>query len=187
MPIGSYANLYYIADELQKKKPKSVLDLGVGFGMNGVLVRQYVDLGCIGITKLTGIEVFTTYSNPVWGIYDVVYHCTIANFFNAHIVVNETNFDFILLTDVIEHFPYTEGVRILKLCMHILAPGGILLVSTPGVFIDQGPVNGNDFERHLSYWTSFDFIRLIDGWQVIKEGTPDQYGHQNLIMKYTKP
>lgn len=179
MPIGSYANLYYIADELEKKKPESVLDLGVGFGMNAVLVRQYVDMGVLPKTFLIGVEVFENYRNAVWGLYDHMHIQTIEQYLLGYV----SDFDCILMTDVIEHFLLAEGLKVLTQLTDLLNYGGIILVSTPGVFVKQGPVNGNEHEKHLSHWGELNFPA---GWKTLKRGTPDQYGHNNLIMKYVK-
>lgn len=183
MPIGSYANLYYIADELQRHKPQSVLDLGVGFGMNGVLVRQYVDLGLLSARGkqclLIGVEVFGSYKNATWDIYDHIHTQTIEQYLLSY----GGDFDCILMTDVIEHFLLAEGLKVLTELTDLLNPGGIILVCTPGVFVAQGAVYGNEHERHLSHWKQEDFPA---GFKVIKPATPDQYGHQNLIMKYVK-
>ncbi len=182
MPIGSYANLYYIAKELENKKPKTVLDLGIGFGMNGVLVRQYVDMVPSNYnTQLVGVEAFNNYQNPVWYLYNLVIPVTINVYIDFH---NSDHFDFILMTDVIEHFKHTEGYEIINQLIKMLNPGGVLLISTPGVFVEQGAVHGNELERHLSFWKIRDFPI---GFTVIKSAKPDHHGDETLIVKYVKP
>lgn len=178
MPIGSYANLYYIAKELEFKAPKSVLDLGIGLGMNGVLVQHYVDKINGGPTRIVGIEINAYYSNPLWDVYTRVWCITIERYLDTR---RET-FDFILMTDVIEHFPKETGTVILNRLPLLLNPGGTILISTPGVFVQQDDVHGNSYERHLSFFGPDDFP---PGYFAVKTGV-DYHGDQTTIMLYQK-
>ena len=84
MPIGSYAATAPLVQSLIRHKPKSVLDLGIGFGCGGVLVRQWLDLGVRPWkTHLVGVEAWSDYRNPVWDLYNVVYVQTIEQFLAA--------------------------------------------------------------------------------------------------------
>lgn len=191
MPIGSYALTYNIAHEIWKRKPASVLDLGVGFGMQGALVRQYVDQGVRPFeTRLIGIEGFEQYMNPVWDIYDQVIINDIAEWVDVQLAHNASDpntselFDMIIMTDVIEHFEKGEGYRLAKDLMALLNPGGTVLIGTPGIFQEQGAAYGNEFERHRSAWKAFDFPQ---GYEIIQDGSPDRDGHQMILVKYTRP
>lgn len=190
MPIGSYALTYNIAHEIWKKQPARVLDLGIGFGMQGALVRQYVDQGVEPWkTWITGIEGFVEYQNPVWDLYDVVKIMSIQEWINGTLRQNkETNqeckYDMIIMTDVIEHFEKQEGLDIARKIMELLNPGGIVLIGTPAIFQEQGAAYGNEFERHRSAWGPYDFPA---GYDIIQDGSPDKDGHQMILVKYTKP
>lgn len=183
MPIGSYANLYYIAKELEHKNPDYVLDLGIGLGMNGVLIRQYVDLIHNKYTDIVGVEIWNKYRNPLWQLYDYIHEMDILSY------IGEANserfgglFDFILMTDVIEHFYKYIAKEILTVLPSLLKPNGVILISTPGVFVPQGVVNGNALETHLSFWPPEDFP---PGYTAIKQGK-DHHGDETTIMKYVK-
>lgn len=187
MPIGSYANLYYIAKELERKNPDDVLDLGIGLGMNGVLVRQYVDQIYNKQTFLCGVEIFSDYDNPIWRVYSHISFVDILGYvWNACDRIKRNvytcTFDIILLTDVIEHFSEKDGRILLENLPLLLKPSGIILVSTPGVFIQQGAVNGNVYEQHLSFWPPKDFPPR---YTTIKQGK-DHHGDETTIMKYVK-
>jgi hypothetical protein len=56
MPIGCYSLVPMIANRLHDAQPRSVLDLGVGKGFYGAVVRQWLDLGVRAWrTKLFGV------------------------------------------------------------------------------------------------------------------------------------
>lgn len=190
MPIGSYALTYNIAHEIWKRKPESVLDLGIGFGMQGALVRQYVDQGIQPFkTRLIGVEGFEEYRNPVWDIYDNVVINDIKEWVDVQTdyglyYTPAVCFDMIIMTDVIEHFEKEEGFEIAKDLMKLLNPGGIVLIGTPGIFQEQGAAYGNEYERHRSAWSAFDFPA---GYEIIQDGSPDRDGHQMILVKYTRP
>lgn len=169
MPIGSSMVIPYVVEQLSPR-PASVLDLGVGFGLNGALVRQYCDRGYDwqgkpDAVRLTGVEGFRDYENPVWHLYDRVYTRDIKEFVDACTL----KFDLVLMTDVIEHFELADGRAMLDACFKLVAPGGRFLVSTPAVWIEQGAVYGNDFETHRSLWTPEMFRDA--GFDVLWDGT----------------
>lgn len=59
MPIGNSVAVPYVVQHLMKRGPQRVLDLGIGFGMYGAVVRQWHDRGVRPWrTHLTGVEVF---------------------------------------------------------------------------------------------------------------------------------
>jgi len=178
MPIGSFSVLPDAVLELVNKHPKSVLDLGIGFGMYGAAVREWIDMGVYPFrTLLHGVEYFGNYRSSLWELYDRVHVKPIQEF------IPEQTYDAITLMDVIEHFTLEDGIKQLNIIKTWLNPGGILLVGTPAIFCEQGAVYGNEKERHLSVWTNQQFIDL--GFTPLRSGQPDKYGHQMLLAKYT--
>lgn len=186
MPIGSYALTYNIAHEIWKRKPATVLDLGIGFGMQGALIRQYVDQGIKPFnTILHGVEGFDGYRNPVWDLYDAISIEPIQEYVTrAQLSGDDWNFDMIFMTDVIEHFEKEEGYQVAKGLMKLLNPGGTVLIGTPGIFQEQDAAYGNEYERHRSVWGLNDFPT---GYETIQDGSPDRDGHQMILVKYTRP
>lgn len=181
MPIGSYSLTGLIAHELCKAMPKSVLDVGIGFGMQGALVRQWLDHGVQPYNViLEGIEGFTDYRSALWQLYDGIFEMSIQDFLTR----NNGHYDFIIFTDVIEHFEKEEGYNVIQKLIGLLNNGGTLLIGTPGVFVPQHDVHGNEYERHRSFWAATDFPY---GFNIIKNGQhPDEYGHMMTLVKYTK-
>jgi 2-polyprenyl-3-methyl-5-hydroxy-6-metoxy-1,4-benzoquinol methylase len=177
MPIGSFAVLPDVVFELVKKQPKSILDLGIGFGMYGAAVREWLDLGIKPYkTNLHGVESFQKYRSPLWELYEKVHIMQIQE------VEVAIKFDAIIMTDVIEHFEKQEGIDVLNKIKTWISPGGILLISTPAIFYSQGAEYGNDNERHLSLWKEDDFKNL--GFTIIRHGNSDKYGHQMIVAMY---
>ena len=77
MPVSDYHAVSDIMGEIQRISPKSVLDLGVGFGW-GVLCREILDARFGRCEKedwqalIRGVEIWRPYRNPTWCSYDSV-------------------------------------------------------------------------------------------------------------------
>jgi hypothetical protein len=181
MPIGSYAAVPYLAQHLIHARPNRVLDLGMGFGGNGAMVREWLDLGVKPWrTILVGVEAWSNYRNPLWDLYDLVVIETIEGFANTC----REKFDCILLTDVVEHFPLTTGIEVIQLFQRHVAPGGGMLVSTPAVFREQGACYGNPYECHRSLWTEKDFAQLGFETQIV--GQDDWYCGRAIVAVWRR-
>jgi hypothetical protein len=64
-----------------------------------------------------------------------------------------------------------------------LNPGGWLLVSTPGEWVPQQDVHGNELERHVSYWEPRDFA----GFTILKDGhRKDEFQQRMTVVKFIK-
>ena len=165
--------------------PKTVLDLGIGHGINGAGIRNWLNVGIkenYKQTTLIGVEGFRQYHSPLWDCYDLVEITTIQDYLDN----SNAQYDCILMTDVLEHFDKDEGNAIInKIVNTKLAPGGILLVSTPAVWIEQGAAYGNELETHRSLWHFTDFIGM-PGVDIIKDGREDDMGYMMLVVKITK-
>lgn len=185
MPIGSYAIAYQIVDELCRKRPGRVLDLGIGMGFYGSCVRQWLDSGVKPYQAvLHGVEGFRQYNNPVWKLYDNVYVTDIRAFLKESLLADRIDrYDAVIFSDVIEHFSKDEGVAVVEGIKKILNPKGVLLVGTPAVFVEQGAVYDNDFERHRSLWTEEEFKAM--GFEILRNGKPCVYGHRMILAKFT--
>jgi 2-polyprenyl-3-methyl-5-hydroxy-6-metoxy-1,4-benzoquinol methylase len=185
MPIGSYSSFRDIMRQVLMHSPKTILDLGVGHGINGAGIRNWLNVGIKGNYKDTiviGVEGFREYHSPLWACYDMVYVSTIQQYLEHE----DKQFDCVLMTDVLEHFDKDEGNAVIsKIVRDVLAPGGILLISTPAVWIEQGAAYGNELETHRSLWHFTDFIGM-QGVEIIKDGREDDMGYKMLVVKITK-
>ena len=165
MPSSQIENISTVVGWIADLQPKSILDIGVGFGKYGVLTREYTDIREGRYHRedwkvtIDGIEIFDGYYNPIWEIYDRVY-CQDAVALLPHL----KNYELILLCDVIEHFEKPVGESVLRECIRMATKA--VIVSTPSGSYSQGDMFNNDFERHKSEWTINDF----QGWKLRFDG-----------------
>ena len=146
MPVSDLHNLSDIAIEIQRISPKSVLDLGVGFGLYGVLCRQIID-GQNGRChekswegKIYGVEAWSQYENPAWNCYNSVRI--------GHIRPDVCGFDLILMIDSLEHFALERGRPLLR---ELVRNNKHVIVSVPNGEMVQSATFGNPYEEHR--WT----------------------------------
>ena len=175
MPIGNWSVYPKIIQGTLSTQPTSVLDIGIGFGMNGCMVRNWMDLGVQPFkTKLIGVEVFEDYRNPAWDLYDEVLLGDVMTMCLPEV-------DFILMTDVLEHFTLEDGHILLQRLKDKAKKA--VIVSTPNVWMEQGAMYGNDYETHRSLWNQFEFIKA--GYNTVHYGV-DEFGHNVLIADYIR-
>lgn len=159
MPTSWYQATSVLMDKVMVERPSSVLDIGVGFGKYGVLLREALDIPYERYDKsrwrarIDGIEAFRGYKNP---IHDYVYDNLIYNPI-SDCLPDLGMYDVILMVDVLEHFTKEQGMKLLDdLLLHTKA----LIISTPSNPSPQGEYLGNHFETHLSRWTPADFAKF---------------------------
>ena len=181
MPIGAASELPTIVFHLIDKQPRSVLDLGIGMGMYGAVVRQWLDMGYSESGKRTilhGVEVFEKYKSPAWNFYDRIDITDILEFEPAQ------KYDAILLCDVLEHFTKEQGRALISRVMDWLEVGGSFIITTPAIHCEQGEVYGNAFETHRCVWSASEMSEL--GFQILNDGTMDRFGCLMLTAIYLK-
>jgi hypothetical protein len=166
MPVSDYNHISDVLHVVAQFNPKSVLDVGVGFGKWGVLCREVIDVyqGRLSSsewqTKIDGVEIFEAYRNSVWSLaYDQV---LIGNIFD--LIDEMPKYDLTLLCDVIEHFEKKEGLLLLE---KLLAHSKIVVLTSPRGYHVQGAAWGNDHERHLSGWSQNDFSNFCHVYKEI--------------------
>jgi predicted SAM-dependent methyltransferase len=94
----------------------------------------------------------------------------------------EHKYNMIVLSDVIEHFTKNEGRFIVQKLKDSLQTGGVLVISTPAEWIEQGAVYGNDLEIHKSKWTIHDF----KDFYIVNDGEVDKWGNSQIVMEFIK-
>lgn len=175
MPFGSISVFASIIGDLEGTKPKVVLDLGTGNGINAAGIRNWINPNAAIIT----VDVW----QPKWRYITAAtshYDMQIEKFLDYP--ADEWMFDLVLMTDVLEHFERDIGFEVLKKIQRCLQHGGRAYVSTPAIWMEQGPVDGNEYETHRSLWQVSDFA----GWDVLKDGQRDAFGHEMILVRFTK-
>lgn len=174
MPTSTPYAVPIVASVLRQLKPASVLDVGVGFGKYGFVVREYLDVWDISDyreygkdrwrTRLEGIEATSEYITPLQEyLYDTIHRG------EAQSVIDGLGqYDVIVMGDVLEHFEKDEGRRLVrKLYDH--ADRCVLLMFPPDCDRNED-VLGNPYESHRSGWNRRDFssyenvaFRVLEG------------------------
>lgn len=143
--------------EIIRLQPSSVLDIGIGFGKWGLLVREYAEVWKHHRlykkdwkVRLVGVEIHHSYRTPAWGVYDAVLDID-ATFLPQCLEPAENEFDLGIMIDVIEHIPKDKAAPFLQWlkgrCKHII----ISYSNHP-----QKDVGDNPHEDHVSLWCPAD-------------------------------
>jgi glycosyltransferase involved in cell wall biosynthesis len=168
MPIGWGQEIPEIVNEIGKFKPNSILDIGIGFGKYGVLLRENLEISKGRYHKvdwkiqMDGVEVFEGFHNP---IHEYVYnelHCV-----NITETIDKLpTYDVVLLINVLEHFEKETGEKMLrKIIKHAKKA---LIISTP-LFMESQEDN-NPYKKSKSRWTQLDFTDFDFDRRLIRTG-----------------
>lgn len=161
MPTSAPYAIPIIANVARQVRPRSVLEIGVGFGKYGVLLREYLDIWEMNSladydrtrwrTRIEGIEATREYITPLHDfIYDTI-HIGDA----TRIIDTLDRYDLILMADVLEHFDKPTGAAFVrKLYDHA---DRCVLLTYPEPCEARGNVLGNPYEAHHSDWNKGDF------------------------------
>lgn len=160
MPSSVVSQISTIMQIVMATRPKSVLDIGVGFGKYGFLCREYLELWDGREQygqwqhRIDGIEAFADYVLP---LHNMIYDNLYVGDAREILPKLKTRYGLILMIDVIEHFSLEEGQLLLDNCQKM---SDACLISTPLTCSDQGEAFGNPYETHRSQWTSEHFDRF---------------------------
>ncbi len=155
MPISSWQAISDITAEIVRLNPKTVLDLGCGFGLYGAICRNYLDAmhgRCRRddwVVTIVGIDAYEQYDNPAWDLYDeVLYGDFSRRALNCSV-------DLVLMIDSLEHLEQVAGRDFLSA---LVSHNKHVIVSVPNGVMEQGAVYGNEYERHRTtfYGSEFD-------------------------------
>jgi hypothetical protein len=147
---------------VRQLKPRSILDIGVGFGKWGHLFREYTDIleaendparyeKGHWLVRIDGIEAHAPYLTPMHAyLYDNIYIGDA-----TALIKTLSNYDLIFLGDIIEHFEKEAGLHLLREAF--TRANKAVIVSTPKYETAQESLCGNELERHRSLWKAKDF------------------------------
>jgi hypothetical protein len=160
MPTSNLEHSPAVMHFLGALQPLRILDIGIGCGIYGFLIRQYCEIMHGRFKKsdwqlqIDGVEIYEAYRNPVWDYaYDKVHVVDIRK-----IVNNLGMYDVVLCIDVLEHFILEEARQLSR---DLLSHTAVLIATTPSHKYTQGAWGGNEAERHLCFLKPRDFPNLI--------------------------
>jgi hypothetical protein len=160
MPISDFHHIPTVLHYALALRPRSVLDVGVGTGTYGFLLRELLDLdgACVNWAdrrvRIEGVEIFEPYRNSVWDLaYDRV-HLGDAR----ALLPTLGSYDLILMNDVLEHLVRSEARALVR---QALGHAKAIIATTPNRWWPQGALGGNDAETHRALLDASDFPNLV--------------------------
>lgn len=163
MPTSEPLSISPIINRIISLQPKSVLDVGFGFGKYGHLVREYTDIWWRRYYKdkwecvIDGIDIDSRYITPIHQfIYNTLYIGDIS------VIPIFRKYDVTIFCDVIEHMTKDIGKLVIEKLQSVTTK--LLVVSTP---IDPGHSKHgeylpDDHEGHICKWGPDDFPQAKD-------------------------
>ncbi|MCA1962119.1 MAG: class I SAM-dependent methyltransferase, partial [Desulfomonile sp.] len=159
MGTSNWQNIPFCVEVLMKIEPKSVLDVGVGFGRWGMVAREFCEawFGRLyrrdWVIRIEGIEAFAdNIDHHHDNFYDKI-HLGDAVEVLPRLLARD--WDLVIFGDVIEHFPKEIGLKLLTMAVE---KADYVLVNVPlGSGRPQREGCVNQYERLRSTWTSEDF------------------------------
>ena len=173
MPTSRPYHLTWLCDQIIKIRPRTILDVGIGYGSKGMLFREYTDVWNGKMfehyTIIDGVEIFPEYITDLQrDIYDNIYIGDIMD-----LIDGMGFYELIYMGDVLEHFNKEEGKILLE---KLKQRCRYLIIVTPVQVSEQGVVYGNEHETHRSEWAPMDFPNF-DVLQI----------HNSLIVTWKRP
>jgi hypothetical protein len=167
MPSSPLVAAPFIVQQVLRLRPRRVLDLGIGAGKYGFLLREQHDFSEGRMKRdqweltIDGVEAYESYvaeHQPT--VYDTIFISDVEDFLEGY---RGASYDVVLALDIIEHLPPTGG---LNLTRRALEHGDLLFISTPKNFFRQDHL-ANPLETHLSWWprTALDKLAELCGAQ----------------------
>ena len=160
MPTSHFLQLNEIVELIVYTNPLRILDIGVGFGKYGFLSREFLELWgeeenyCNWKRLIDGVEAFPKYITPV---HNFIYNNIFIGDALKIIPQLNTEYDLVLLIDVIEHLTFEEGIELIKNCLKI---GRNLIISTPKKVWERPESFGNPYEAHKFRWLKKHFSQF---------------------------
>lgn len=163
MPVSHPNHIPALLHLVQEFEPARILDVGIGLGTMGLLLRQVLEVSRGRLhrpewmVRIEGVEIFPPYRNPLWTYaYDAIHEEDIRTF----LATGAPRFDLVLCCDVLEHFPLAEARRILD---DLLRLAGAVIITTPTAEYAQGAWFGNEAETHRCTLRPADLPHLVAG------------------------
>ena len=152
MPSGPLVASRLIVNTVLATAPKRVLDLGMGTGKYGFLIREQSDLAGGRVDRETwqmridGVEGYEAYiGGHQHAIYDSITISDIVEFLSR---ADSGSYDIALALDVVEHFTPNDAIAFVNDALRVST---YVLISTPKGFYAKCDA-ANELETHRSWW-----------------------------------
>ena len=150
---------------LRQLRPRSILDVGIGFGKWGHLFREYTDIVAAEREpsryqktnwqiKIDGIEGHAAYLTEMHRyLYDEIYVGDA-----CELIRQVPRYDLVFLGDIIEHLEKGKGSKFLEEAF--AKCNQAVIATTPKYETGQTDLCANPLEQHRSLWTRKDFSKF---------------------------
>ena len=154
MTTSEHWQLPEVIEVISREQPRSVLDVGAGWGKFGVLAREYAEP-----SRVDAVDV----NPPRYPVYDNVYLGDLRNL-DRVLPAEACGYDLALFIEVIEHLEKGEAWAVLE---QLFRRARRVLVTTPLGFRPQ-EIPGMPYESHRSGWYPWEFQRrcVVYRWKV---------------------
>jgi hypothetical protein len=160
MGTSNWQNISYSIEVVRRLNPKTILDVGVGFGRWGILFREFLEVWENGRydgkwqRRIEGIEIYPGYIKEYHRyFYDEIHNQNALEFLRN----TSGEYDLINFGDVIEHFEKADGEELVKLAVD---KAKFVLINIPiGKYWAQEGTKENPYEAHKSVWYNNDFTK----------------------------
>jgi len=149
MPYSSFVFDNAIIEIIKLVQPKTFLDLGAGAGKYGSIVKEISPS-----VKTTAVEIEKDYIEKfnLLLLYDQIWNIPVSDIIQPKYF--DSNFDVIMVGDILEHLKKSEGVDLLNFLIYRCQ---WIIVEFPHRYL-QNAVGGYSSEAHISAWTESDFL-----------------------------
>ncbi len=141
--------------------PRSILDIGKGFGKYGLLLHEYLGIDnskridpSLSMVEQSRLKMDAAEADPELMLPHLPHFYN--KIYEGDVLVNYESFekyDLVLMVDVIEHLDKDSSLEMLQ---HFIKNGSTVLVATPVDFFQQH-LYESEFEHHVSHWSANDF------------------------------
>lgn len=167
MPTSDYRHIPQVLDEVYALQPERTIELGIGFGKWGVLLREILD-GIYGRCRedqwdrtIYGIEVHEAYRNPAWNCYS-------GYKFDDFSKLDPESWDLVMMMDSLEHLTPEVGRPFLA---GLVERNKHVIISVPnGPMPQNEAVYGNEHERHLWTFNNLEEFERFDNVKTLYRG-----------------
>ncbi len=153
--LQSTFEVMLILQEYLHKSPQehvTILDVACGFGQNGSSLMPICHSQKIH-PSIVGVDIWLPYLDTLKNnsVYDCLLHCDVKKMPFA-----EKQFDIIIATEILEHIKKENAALFLDQLETLLKDNSLLVVSTPQGKQEQGEIEGNIYQEHVSVWLKKD-------------------------------